>query len=73
VEQITPTIIAADKPDEQSNVDPTPVGPTPVGPNNAPTSPGPISAVWVAIVVAAVVILVGLGITIGLFLGREKS
>ncbi len=68
VEQTTPTTIAADKPDEQSSIDPTPVEP-----NNVPTSPETISAVWVAFAVGAVVILVGLGIVIGLLLGRGKS
>ena len=68
VEQITPAIIATDEPNTQSSVDPTPVEP-----NYAPTSAETIPTVWIAFTVAAIVILVGLGIAVGLFLGRKKS
>ena len=73
VEQITPAIIATDKPNAQSSVDPTPVGPTPVEPNNVPTSAETIPTVLIAVAAVAIVILIGLGIAIGLFLGRGKS
>jgi len=68
VEQITPAIIATDEPNTQSSVDPTPVES-----NNAPTSAETIPTVWIAFTVAAIVILVGLGTAVGLFLGRRKS
>ncbi len=68
VEQITPATIATDEPNVQSNVDSTPEEA-----DNVPTSAGTIPTVWVAFTVAAVLILVGLGVAVGLFLGRRKS
>ncbi|MGD2049498.1 MAG: cellulose binding domain-containing protein, partial [Chloroflexota bacterium] len=68
MEQITPTIPDSNSPDEQSSPDPTLVEPS-----NVATSPVTIPTWWVAFAAGAIVILIGLGIAIGLLLGRGKN
>ena len=63
-----PTQLAPAMPDEQASA-----GPTPAETNDALVPPQMLPVGWIGFAVVAIVVLVGLGIVVGLLIGRGKN